>query len=324
MAIAVDTHEVRRGITDRSSARDRDARGDAGNASVDSAGLYGPRSEAWRLNREAMLLLGAGPRSLLLQIAHPLIAEGVDQHSDFRLDPWARLTATVRSYLTIVYGSGRQARAEIARLNRRHRSVTGPVRDPQAGAITGARAYSARDPELSLWVHATLVDSTIVGYDAWIEPLSRARRAAYYEESKPIGRAFGITDDLLPADLAAFDRYLERMMAPRGPVTVTPTARELAQTILHPSLTPLARQLVPPLAPILRRVPAGAYDWAMWPSLALLPESIRDGYGIRWTPINRVVAGWLLATWRAWRPLVPPSLRWFSAASAALDRSAGQ
>jgi uncharacterized protein (DUF2236 family) len=315
MAIAVDTPNATPGITVPAEVP-----ADSRDVADDAAGLYGPRSEAWLLNREAMLLLGAGPRSLLLQIAHPLIAEGVDQHSGFRIDPWARLIATVRSYLTIVYGSARQARTEIARLNRLHRSIAGPVRDPQAGTITGAAAYSARDPELGLWVHATLVDSTIVAYDAWIEPLSRARRAAYYEESKPIGRAFGIPDDLLPADLAAFDRYLEGMLAPRGPVSVTPTARELAQTILHPSLAPLA----PPIAPILRRIPAGAYDWAMWPSLALLPESVREGYGIGWMPVNRVVAGWLLTTWRAWRPLLPPRFRWFSAASAASDRFADQ
>src|SRR3954470_16987369 len=100
----------------------------------DSLGLYGPDSEAWRLNREAVLLLGAGPRALLLQIAHPLVAEGVDQHSGFREDSWSRLTGTTRSYLTIVYGSTTQARAEIRRLNALHRSITGPVNDPDAAA----------------------------------------------------------------------------------------------------------------------------------------------------------------------------------------------
>ena len=54
----------------------------------DNEGLYGPDSEAWRLNREAMLLLGAGPRALLLQLAHPLVAEASSEHSDFRADPW--------------------------------------------------------------------------------------------------------------------------------------------------------------------------------------------------------------------------------------------
>ena len=109
------------------------------------AGLFGQGSEAWRLNREAMLLLGAGPRALLLQIAHPAVAAGVAEHSDFRADPWRRLAATLRSYLTIVYGTTAVARAEIRRLNALHRAVVGP-------------GYSARDPELALWVHATLID----------------------------------------------------------------------------------------------------------------------------------------------------------------------
>ena len=62
-------------------------------------GMYGPDSEAWALNRESMLLLGAGPRALLLQIAHPAVAAGVDAHSDFRMDPWRRLAATHCDYL---------------------------------------------------------------------------------------------------------------------------------------------------------------------------------------------------------------------------------
>ena len=160
-------------------------------------GLYGPGSEAWRLNREAALLLGAGPRALLLQLAHPLVAEGVDQHSDFRADPWARLAGTLRSYLRIVYGTRTQALAEIARLDRMHAFVAGPVRDPWLRARFGA-SYEARTPELLLWVHATLVDSTLVTVDRWLEPLSAERRARAYAETLVVGRAFGIPDDLLP------------------------------------------------------------------------------------------------------------------------------
>src|SRR5258705_740566 len=115
-------------------------------------GLYGPTSEAWRLNREAMLLLGAGPRALLLQLAHPAVAAGVADHSDFRADPWRRLAGTLRSYLTIVYGSTAAARAEIRRLNALHPGIVG-------------RCYSARDSDLSLWVHATLVESIIAVSD---------------------------------------------------------------------------------------------------------------------------------------------------------------
>ena len=261
-------------------------------------GLHGPRSEAWRLNREALLLLGAGPRALLLQIAHPSVAAGVDQHSDFRSDPWRRLAATLRSYLTIVYGTGAVARAEIRRLNALHRGVSGP-------------GYAARDPALSLWVHATLVDSTLVAYDAWIEPLSRADRDAFYQETRPIGRAFGVPEGLLPADIDAFQRYLASMLDSGGPVRVSPVARELATAVLEPPLAPLATWLPggPAVRTMLERVPVALYAWTLWPSVGLLPPTVRADFGLPWNRRERLVSQWLVAGWRAWRPLLPESFR---------------
>lgn len=269
----------------------------------DIEGLYGPASEAWRLNREAMLLLGAGPRALLLQLAHPLVAAGVDEHSDFRADPWRRLQGTLRSYLTIVYGTATAARAEIRRLNGLHRSIAG------AG-------YTARDPDLSLWVHATLVDTTIAAYDAWLEPMPRDQRARYYAETLPIGRAFGVPADLLPPDLDAFEAYVAAMLAPDGPVRVSAVARELADAVLHPPLGPVV--------PVLASVPARFYAWTLWPSIGLLPASIRADYGFRWGPLERSVSAWLVAGWRGWRPLLPVSFRQMPQALSADRRIAGE
>jgi len=269
-------------------------------------GLYGPESEAWRLNREALLLLGAGPRALLLQIAHPAVAAGVDQHSNFRADPWQRLAATLRSYLTIVYATNAAALSEIRRLNALHLGISGP-------------GYTARDPELSLWVHATLVDSTIVAYDAWLEPLSRERRAAYYEETRPIGRAFGVPDRLLPADLAAFEDYVEKMLGPGGPVRVSSVARELATAVLQPPLAPLAGWLPGGelVRPVLERLPMALYAWTLWPAVGLLPASVRVDYGLSWGARECVVSDWLVACWRAWRPRLPASFRQMPQALAA-------
>lgn len=265
-------------------------------AAKEIIGLYGPGSEAWALNREAMLLLGAGPRALLLQLAHPLVAAGVSEHSDFRSDPWARLQGTLRSYLTIVYGTGTEARSEIRRLNRLHRTITGP-------------GYRARDPELALWVHATLVDSTIVVAERWLEPLSRDRRARYYAETMPIGRAFGIPTALLPPDIDSFEAYVERMLAPDGPVRVGQLARELADVVLHPPLG----SLMPMLAPI----PARVYAWMLWPAIGLLPPDVRVAYGLPWGPLERAVAAWLVAAWRSWRPILPAGFRQMGQALAA-------
>jgi len=263
------------------------------------AGLYGPASEAWALNREAMLLLGAGPRALLLQLAHPQVAAGVADHSDFRADPWARLDGTLRSYLRIVYGTRTAARSEIRRLNALHTTITGPT-------------YRARDPELSLWVHATLVDSTIVVADRWLEPLSRERRARYYRETLPIGRAFGIPAELLPPDLATFEAYVAGALGPDGRVKVGPLARDLAHVVLHPPLGPVV--------PALDWLPPPAYAWTLWPAIGLLPQSVRAGYGLRWGPLERTVSTWLVAGWRWWRPRLPVNIRQMPAATAAHRR----
>ncbi len=288
-------------------------------------GLYGPGSEAWRLNREAALLLGAGPRALLLQIAHPLVAEGVDQHSDFRADPWTRLAGTLRSYLTIVYGTTAQARGEIRRLNGLHRSVAGPVRDPGAAARFGA-AYEARDPSLSLWVHATLVDSTLATVDAWLEPLSHERRSRFYAETLPIGRLFGVPEGVLPPDVDAFDAYVATMLGPRGPVHPSQVARELADVILHPPLGPavdgaaLRRRLGPVAAVIggaLDLLPRNAATWTLIPAVGLLPATIREEYGLSWGPMEQAIDAWLVTAWRLGRPLFPESMRWFPQALAA-------
>jgi uncharacterized protein (DUF2236 family) len=263
-------------------------------------GIFGPGSEAWRLDREAMLLLGAGPRALLLQLAHPAVAAGVEEHSDFRADPWRRLDGTLRSYLRIIYGSTPVARDEIRRLNTLHRSIRG------AG-------YDARDPTLSLWVHATLVDSTIVVNDAWAGPVERDRAARFYTETMPIARAFGVPDEVLPGDLEAFEAYLEKQLAPGGPVRVGRVARDLAQAILHP-----------PLPGVLARagIDPRLYDWTLWPSIGLLPAAIREQYGFRWGPIERAVSGWLVTGWRAWNPLLPRSFRQMPQARAADRRIA--
>ena len=271
-------------------------------------GLFGPDSEAWRFSREATLLLGAGPRALLLQIAHPSVAAGVADHSNFREDPWRRLDGTLRSFLTIIYGSTRAARAEIRRLNELHRGITGP-------------GYAARDPELSLWVHATLIESTIAVYGAWLEPLSRGRLVRFYEETKPLARAFGIPDALLPADLDAFEAYYAGMLAEDGPVHPTPVARELAGSILRPPLGPLAK-LAPAgvgeaVRPLLDRVPVETYSWTLWPSVGLLPPAVRDQYGLGWGPVQQTVSSWLVAGWLAWRPLIPTGWRWMPQARAA-------
>ncbi len=264
-------------------------------AADDAIGLFGPGSAAWRLQREAFLLLGAGPRALLLQLAHPAVAAGVAEHSDFRTDPWRRLDGTLRSYLRIVYGTRTAARNEVRRLNEFHRGISG----------TG---YTARDPALALWVHATLIDSILAVNDAWNGPLPGDVAAAFYAETLWLGRAFGIPGSILPGDLAAFRAYVADQIGPDGPVRVGDTARDLAGAVLHPPLpgVPARAQLDPRL-----------HGWTLWPAIGLLPLRIREAYGLPWTVAHRAVAAWLVAGWRTWNGMLPPTWRQMPQAGAA-------
>src|SRR3954463_13256751 len=117
---------------------------------ADHIGLYGPDTVTWRVNREAVLLAGGG-RALLLQVAHPLVAAGVARHSTFETQPWTRLHRTLDLVTKITFGDRRTSELASARLRGVHARVQGTAAD--------GTPYSARDPDLLLWVWATLVDS---------------------------------------------------------------------------------------------------------------------------------------------------------------------
>jgi uncharacterized protein (DUF2236 family) len=287
-------------------------------------GLFGPDSEGWRLNREAALLLVAGPRALLMQVAHPLIAEGVDQHSSFRDDPWRRLMSTMTSSLRLLYGDAATAHGELAHLRGLHASIRGTVRDPDARATHGAR-YSARDPGLGFWVLATLIDSTLAGHEALVGPVDGDARERFYAEGRQLAVLLDIPAKRVPPDHAAFQAYMAEMLRPDGPLQVSPTARSIGRAILRPPLGPLAGATpgldqLPFAGTVLGLLPASAYAWLYWPAVSILPERLRAGFEIQWSPRHALAAKWLLAGWRAWRPLVPTSLRWLPQARAAYRR----
>ena len=214
-------------------------------------GLYRPDSVTWKVSREAALLLGGG-RALLMQLAHPSVAAGVAAHSDFQKDPLRRLNRTLGLSFTTVFGTRSQALTAIREINRTHVRVRGD-------------GYSARDPDLLLWVHGTLVDSALLTYRTFVGPLTEAECESYYQESQVVGALLGIPPETFPAGWRAFGRYMAAMVE-NGPVVVSDQARELSRTVLHPNLGIPGFMLAP-----VGLVTAG-----------LLPERLRIGYGLPW------------------------------------------
>jgi uncharacterized protein (DUF2236 family) len=241
-----------------------------------SASLFGPDSVTWRINRESVLLLG-GRATLLMQLAHPLVAAGVSDHSHFRDDPTRRLLRTLDTMYAIVFGDSEAAEAAAARVNAVHDHVSGVAPD--------GTEYSARDPRLLLWVHATLVDSALRVYEGCVASLSGEDADAYYEESKVIARLFGVPEVALPQTLLDLRAWMAECIA-SGEVVVTPLARELAEPIIRP----------------FRIVPRRIARASALITAALLPEPIRAGYELK---IGRSRSMALAVGGRAARLVVP-------------------
>jgi uncharacterized protein (DUF2236 family) len=254
-------------------------------------GFYGPDSMMWRINREAVLL-GAGPTALLLQIAHPMVAEGVAHHSTFETDPFKRLHGTIVTTMDLVFGDGAAAERAVRKLNGVHAAIRGPVEDDQARRL--AESYRALDPELLLWVQATLIVTSVRAYRRWVAPLSRTELELFWREARSVGVRLGIPLSLSPADWPALTAYWRRMLAPHGPIHVTATARRLAPMILRPPL---------PL------VPGFGIDLLALPGLALLPKRLRQEFGIRWDSGRELLALVLGLGVRTWVRAAPCGLR---------------
>jgi uncharacterized protein (DUF2236 family) len=265
-------------------------------------GFYGPDSMMWRINREAVLL-GAGSAALLLQVAHPLVAEGVAQHSTFEADPFRRLHGTIATTMDLVFGDGRRAERAVRRLNGIHAGVRGEVADSDARRL--AASYRALDPELLLWVQVTLIVTSVRAYLRWVGPLSPQEREQFWQEARGVGVRLGIPRTLSPADWPALLIYWQRMLAPEGPIHVTSTARRLSLLIVRPPLP---------------FTPSPLVDLAALPGLALLPERLRHEFGIAWGPRRSALARRLDTAISAWVRIVPISLRQMPQAASAFRR----
>jgi len=262
----------------------------------DDAGYAGPASVTWRLAREYVLLLGAG-RAVLMQLAHPLVAAGVFQHSNFLSDPLGRSYRTVEFTQILAFGSRDEVHAIARHVNRLHHPVTGALGE-EAGHYTAATAYRAQDPALLLWVYATLVDSALAVYPLLVGPISRADQRRYYEETKRTAVLLGVPRDLLPTTLEDFEAYIHATLSGSA-LVVTPAARVLGRQLLALPL-PQALRFAQPLA----------HSLATQLTIGFMQPRLRDLYGYSWGPQRQWLFMLGAATIRHLLPLTPPRLRY--------------
>jgi uncharacterized protein (DUF2236 family) len=274
-------------------------------------GYFSPHGMAWRVTREGILLLGGG-RALLMQAADPLAMAGFARHSNYRESPWRRLQRTVEAMWTVVYGTTAQAELAAAQVRAIHSRVKGLL-PWRAGPYPAGTPYAADDPELLMWVHATLIDTALLMYRTYVGPLSEREQEAYYQETKTMARLFGTPDRVIPLTLADFRAYIRDRLE-SDEICVIDEAREAARAVLHPPL-PFA------LRPVLR--PA----WAAVNLITIghLPWKLRRQYGFGWErPRRMALAASAQYVRRVVLPTLPDMVRALPRArQAERDRAAG-
>lgn len=272
-------------------------------------GLFGPGTVTWRVMAEPLLMLGAG-RALLMQAAHPLVAQGAIDHSTYAMDPFGRFERTVEWVTVVCFGTTAEARRVSRQVNRLHAQVRGRLPAGSATAATpAATPYTGRDPDLLLWVHATFVDTMLVSHDAFVGGLSNADADRFVREWDAVAALMGVPASMLWRDRAALSAYVDDSIR-TGVVAPGGGSRLVARTVLDP--------------PVSSARMRAAFSVLGFTTVGLLPREVRRRYDVAWTPLHSAAHSTLQTTVRNLRPALPPRLRSSPVHAFAMDRASGR
>jgi ER-bound oxygenase mpaB/B'/Rubber oxygenase, catalytic domain len=128
-----------------------------------------------------------------------------------------------------------EAEASAAGVRAVHAHVQGTTSE-RLGRFPAGAPYAASDPALLLWVHATLVETSLAAYARFVGPLAPDEEERCYREMALVARLFETPAAVIPARLTDFREYLCAQLS--GPhLRVTDPAREVA-AVLEPRLPP--------------------------------------------------------------------------------------
>lgn len=234
--------------------------------------LFPPGSIARPIANHLGVVAVAAGRAVLMQLAHPAIAAGIDEHSTFKTDPLGRTMRTAEAFRRFFWGNWADVDQTVPKIRAQHARVKGD-------------GYFAEDPELLLWVHATTIDALMVVYSACVRPLDASERAKYVDEATVIAELLGCPRERQPSDLASFDAYV-------ADTTATIRASEVGRSLARTFLFFPVRTWAAPLAASYRLLVCG-----------FTPERIRHELGIPWSARHR-------ASWDALRAVRVPLRAW--------------
>lgn len=268
-------------------------------------GLYGPGTASWRIGREAILFLGGG-RAALLQLAHPFVAQAIEDHSRTKLDLAGRFQRTFSYVYSMVFGDLDHAFRSARRVHAFHSTVHGVLED-DVGAFAKGTPYQANDEDALLWVHATLVDTALLVFDQCVRRLEDHEKDTYWRESLRFARLFGISNRVLPSNWVDFRIYFDGMLA-SNTIKAGRPAREMAGFLMQPP----TRAHIPAMR-AYRAVTAG-----------LLPPRLRNELGLPFGLAEKLAYRAILAAAGPLYRTLPRRLRYVPAYVEARSRLANK
>jgi uncharacterized protein (DUF2236 family) len=273
-------------------------------------GFFAADSMLRRLHRERLVLF-SGVRALLMQACDPLAVVGFQRHSIIFDNPQLRLQRTDEWMSRIYFGTVAEAEEAGEAVQSMHRRVKGKT-PADYGPIPKGTAYDATDPELGLWVLATLADSAVVYYERIFGALSPEERGLYWSEYRQVGELLGLPPSSMPATYLDLRDYVDGRLTD-GSLWISEDRREQAERmILEPPFDGWMRAAFTPVTETIRLISTG-----------LLPPQIRRMFGFSWDPAREALLRSALLQLRLGTRFWPEAVRLHPAARTAAGKRYG-
>lgn len=268
----------------------------------------GPDSLTWKHFGQWTGML-QGPWAGSMQNMHPQLGAAVAQHSIFFLERMPRLFRSVYPIGGVVF-DGARARTTGQQVRDYHIGITGV--DEQG------RRYSALNPDVFYWAHATFFKSTLLAAEWLGGGLTEAQKRQLFDEHVTWYRMYGMSMRPVPATWEDFCVYWERMCTEvLEDNWATRAVLDLSDMPKHPSLEWLPDWLWRVNVAAMQRF----FDFT---TVGLFDPAVRERLGYSWSPRQERLHALFGRTIHQVTRFVPPRLLMHPRKRSAWDRAHGR
>jgi uncharacterized protein (DUF2236 family) len=254
-----------RQVIDNARIRVREAAGD------DSEESYFPEGSVLRLVQGSRVVgLLYGQLGLTIGGTDPLNYIGTSEHTRDKELPFRRLAETAEMFETVFFGSREEADDVVDRVFLMHTHVKGET-SKAAGPYPKASPYAAFDPDRSLWTMACMAYPAVSLYETLERPLSEDEREDFWQDYLLVGELFGLSPDNAPRTYTDFQQYMKDRLS-GGELHLTEAAKSMGEEICFNTPIP--------------RFPKASREIMNLIMRGMLPEEVREMYGIAYSPVQ--------------------------------------